>query len=353
MSPTSKKGKSDASEAKEASAHTDAPRKKSVKSTAVKKNTSPKKPSEPSKPTATKKPKKKLSSAKPKSPTVDLRLDTRDLSEVVTVQETTPRVDSASMDVQAISPKQPTVDEQTNATPSIEDTSSEPLNQDPDTSKPADSDDDQGAAMDTILEPSELPTPQDPAIDENLDPEQLLSELEKNQLLWRWASIELTVVSPVLQAALPPKKIDPSMIQNTPTPEHVYPIYDAGNAWSTSKAEEMHDAGMSMCKLYFTIEKMVCLLVERLKAENVSLEQEVQVDLFGFELAKRKTFESLINLSYNVVINNYNPSEWGDAYLARVPIWNEKGLGYPAPAPREDVYNHLYNAMNNQQSDGG
>ena len=44
-----------------------------------------------------------------------------------------------------------------------------------------------------------------------------------------------------------------------------------------------------------TIEKMIFLLIERLKSGGISEETEVQVAFGGHELAQRKGFESIIN----------------------------------------------------------
>ena len=97
----------------------------------------------------------------------------------------------------------------------------------------------------------------------------------------------------------------------------------------------MYSAGKSMCKLFYTIEKIIFMLVERLKTGGTSAETEVQVAFGGHELAQRKGFESIINLSYNVVVTNFDPGPWGERYLQVVKRLAEKGYGYPAEAPRD------------------
>ena len=101
-------------------------------------------------------------------------------------------------------------------------------------------------------------------------------------------------------------------------------------------------AGMSMCKLFFTIEKMINILISRLKSGGVSQETEVQVAFGGHEIAQRKAFESIINLSYNVVVTNFEPGEWGERYLENVKRMASK-YGYPPEAPRE-TYKQSYNS---------
>jgi hypothetical protein len=90
-----------------------------------------------------------------------------------------------------------------------------------------------------------------------------------------------------------------------------------------------------MCKLYYTIEKMIFLLTERLKTGGISVETEVQIAFGGHELAQRKTFESVINLPYNVVVTNFDPGVWGEKYLQTVKRLADKGYGYPPEAPRD------------------
>jgi hypothetical protein len=158
------------------------------------------------------------------------------------------------------------------------------------------------------------------------------------QLWWRWADFHLYVVSPTMDIRTEPNIILPERIPETGTLEFVYSIHDYGYRLSTSKAEEMYDAGMSMCKLYYTIEKMIFLLVERLKDGGVDTETEVQVAFGGHELPQRKAFESIINLDYNVVITNFDPGAWGDRYLGIAKNLARDGYGYPEKSPRANVY---------------
>lgn len=175
------------------------------------------------------------------------------------------------------------------------------------------------------------------AIESNdLDDPSVLAE-QLYQMWWRWADFELFLVSPTLNPILPPRIISPERILNTTEYEFVYPIHDFGFKLVTSKSSEMFSAGMSMCKFYYTIEKMIALMIERLKTEGISSEDEVQIAFSGHELGRRKAFESIINLNYNVVVTNFDPGSWGEQYLQVLKYVADKGFGYPSQAPR-DIY---------------
>ena len=108
----------------------------------------------------------------------------------------------------------------------------------------------------------------------------------------------------------------------------------------------MFIAGLSMCKLFYTIEKMIFLLVERLKEGGTDKETEVEVAFDGHEVAQRKCFDSVINLNYNVVVTNFDPGLWGERYLATTKRLAELGYGYPPEAPR-DVYRKPHGTQSN------
>lgn len=157
------------------------------------------------------------------------------------------------------------------------------------------------------------------------------------QIWWNWADFHIFIVSPTIQTISPPLVLPAEHLPDSNEYEFVYPILDHGFKLSTSKASEMFVAGKSMCKMFYTIEKMIFLLVERLKSGGVSSETEVQIAFAGHELAQRKGFESIINLNYNVVVTNFDPGTWGQRYLEIVKRFAEKGYGYLPEAPR-DVY---------------
>lgn len=159
------------------------------------------------------------------------------------------------------------------------------------------------------------------------------------QVCWHWANFELYIVDPFIEPISPPVLIQPESLGEGEY-EFVYPIADQGYRLSTSKAQEMFSAGMSMCKLHFTIEKMISILIERLKLGGISSETEVQVAFGGYEKAQRKAFESIINLNYNVVVTNFEPGIWGERYLKAVKIMAERGYGYPSESPRQPYLKH-------------
>lgn len=156
------------------------------------------------------------------------------------------------------------------------------------------------------------------------------------QLWWHWADFHLYVTSPSIETISPPVVIHSDTLPGSSEHEFVYDIHDSGNKLSTSKSEDMYSAGMSMCKLFYTIEKMIHILTDRMKSGGISTEQEIQVAFGGHELAQRKAFESIINLNYNVVVTNFDPGYWGENYLQVVKRMAEKGLGFPPEAPREN-----------------
>src|SRR3989338_2886356 len=150
------------------------------------------------------------------------------------------------------------------------------------------------------------------------------------QMLWRWADFHLYINAPTIPLINPPIIHEPELLPDG-TKEFVYPIVDYGFQLSTSKGIEMNAAGLSMCKLYYTIEKMIALLIERLKSAGIDTETEVHVGFGGFEMAKRKAFEVVINLGYNVIAD-FDPGPWGEMYLERVKNLAEK---YNFPFPPE------------------
>lgn len=156
-----------------------------------------------------------------------------------------------------------------------------------------------------------------------------------------WADFHLYIVAPHIEMISPPIIIHPDSIPGTSELEHVYPIIDEGYKLSTSKAEEMYSAGRSMCRLYYTIEKMIAILIERLKSGGIGTDVEVQVAFGGHLLAQRKAFECIINLVYNVVVTNFDPGVWGEHYLETVKRLADKGYGYPSETPR-DSYKQSY-----------
>lgn len=160
------------------------------------------------------------------------------------------------------------------------------------------------------------------------------------QIWWHWADFHLHVITPHIDTFSPPIIIEAELI-SADEKEFVYPIQDRGDKLSTSKGEDMFCAGKSNCKLFFTIEKMISILIDRLKAGGIDMDTEVQVAFSGHQLAQRKAFESIINLNYNVVVTNFDPGVWGENYLQNVKRVADKGFGYPSETPRQP-YKQLY-----------
>ncbi len=169
-------------------------------------------------------------------------------------------------------------------------------------------------------------------MNDSMDP--ILKVMRVYQIWWHWADFSLTIIEPEIEPIVPPLIIPPEILADGSI-EFVYPILDHGNRLEASKAEEMFSAGMSMCRLYYTIEKMIFLLVERMKSGGIDTQTEVQIAFGGHELAQRKAFESVINLTYNVVVTNFDPGEWGERYLQNVKRVADKGYGYPSETPRD------------------
>lgn len=149
-----------------------------------------------------------------------------------------------------------------------------------------------------------------------------------------WADFSLYILSPVVEVVSPPVMIEPALIMGTNELEFVYPIADFGYKLSTSKAEDMYSVGMSMCRLYYTIEKMIGILIERVRAAGSDAQAKTEVAFGGFISAQRKAFEVIINLPDNVVVTNFEPGEWGSFYLDMVRRIADKGYGHPKDAPR-------------------
>lgn len=159
--------------------------------------------------------------------------------------------------------------------------------------------------------------------------------------LWRsYADFHIYLVKPALAPISPPLVIPPEPLSEGEGLEKVYTIYDFGFKLSTSKAEDMYSSGMSMYRMYNTIEKMIAILVDRVMSQDgITSETEVQISFVGHELCQRKGFEVTINLPHNFVVTNFDPGEWGNWYLKMVKSMGER-FGYPSQSPR-DTYKKL------------
>lgn len=167
------------------------------------------------------------------------------------------------------------------------------------------------------------------------DPEALNSILYH---LWQiHCDFTLYVHSPVLPSINPPIVHQPSIVPSTNKLEHVYRIVDSGFSLSTSKGDDAYVSGLSMCRMFNTIEKMVAILIERLKESGIDgtdTETQVEIAFVGHEVAQRKCFESVINYPGNIVVTNFDPGAWGERYLDMVAAFAKQGFGYPRTTPR-------------------
>jgi hypothetical protein len=152
-----------------------------------------------------------------------------------------------------------------------------------------------------------------------------------------WGEFAILVIYPILPSNPKPKLLLPEDIGDGET-EFVYPIYDQGNTLATSKAQDIY-CNNSLCKENYTIEKMIDILYERIKQQKLEEGRSVEILFYGLEELQRKAFESLINLEFNVVVNNFEPGEWGDNYLEMIRKLEEQGYGYPAKSPRKTYRN--------------
>lgn len=155
--------------------------------------------------------------------------------------------------------------------------------------------------------------------------------------LWMtWADFHLSVTWPMIEPIHPPIVHEPKLHEDG-SPELVYPIMDVGYRLSTSRAAEGLDHGYCLQKYYNTIDKMILLLLQRLKTGGHTPEEEVRVAFAGFELGQRKAFESILNLeNENIIVVNYDPGEWGERYMKNILTLVEHGYGLPKSSPRTD-----------------
>lgn len=159
-----------------------------------------------------------------------------------------------------------------------------------------------------------------------------------NYLWTLWSDFHISVSLPFIPYQEKATIIEPDVDSKTKQVEQVYPIFDYGNKMSTSRGEDLILGHRTMGKLYNTIEKMIGLMVKRIKEhqlpEGGDTQPEARVAFAGHELGQRKAFESVINLEENVVVTNFDPGTWGDKHLQMVKELADRGYGLPKPSPR-------------------
>ena len=134
--------------------------------------------------------------------------------------------------------------------------------------------------------------------------------------------------------------INPAPLADEPNVlEFVYTIYDYGDRLMTSKHSDEQIEDLSMIKMYYTIEKMISVMYEKLEKAGTEggqddSERELLFFLDGHILCMRKAFEVIINLPQNWVVMNFDPGDWGNHYLATLQRLRDMNFDYPPPAPR-------------------
>jgi hypothetical protein len=147
--------------------------------------------------------------------------------------------------------------------------------------------------------------------------------------LWMtWADFHLTITWPVVKRLEPPILHLPKELEDGQV-ENVFTIVDSGSMLSTSRGEDAFVASSGLSKYYNTIDKMIRLLLDKLKEGGVGTEDEVRVAFRGFDLGCRKAFEAILNLEENVLVVNYDPGRWGDLYMKNILEMVERGYGMP------------------------
>lgn len=155
-----------------------------------------------------------------------------------------------------------------------------------------------------------------------------------------YASLEIRIDDPRFALTEEPVVIKPAPLEDDPNQlEFVYTILDYGDRLMASKQSENQIEDLSMLRMYYTIEKMICVMSEKLHkiepTKNEDLEKEILFYLEGHQLCMRKAFEVIINLPDNWVVMNFDPGTWGNNYLATLQRLRDKNFDYPPPAPRD------------------
>lgn len=131
--------------------------------------------------------------------------------------------------------------------------------------------------------------------------------------------------------------------------EFVYPIHDYGDRLIACKQSDHEFSHQTMSKMYYTIEKMIFIWYEKVKALGGGDDQETLVYLDGHKYCMRKAFETIINIPDNWIVMNFDPEAWGHQYLETLNRLRKKNFDFPSSAPRED-YKHLHGARLPKQS---
>lgn len=172
--------------------------------------------------------------------------------------------------------------------------------------------------------------------------------MEAVNYLWiLWADFSVYINEPYVPMESEPTVIEPEFDSKTNTYEYVYPIYDYGDHLTTSRGKDMIKGSRSTGKLFMTIEKIITIMISRIRKHQQELGEEDQGDegssaqgpesrvaFAGCILGQRKAFESIINLKDNVIVTNFDPGAWGQRHLQNIKTIADRGYGFPKPAPR-------------------
>lgn len=176
----------------------------------------------------------------------------------------------------------------------------------------------------------------------NMDEATLMESL---YYLWiLWADFTVFIDAPGIPKAKEPTFILPTVDPKTKAVEPVYRIVDWGDRFITSRGEDVGVSTRSTAKFFNTIEKVIGLMLARIK-EHMDFEEEggeeggsagpeARIVFAGHELGQRKAFESVINLRENVVVTNFDPGAWGQRHLQNIKRISDAGYGLPPQAPR-------------------
>ncbi len=161
------------------------------------------------------------------------------------------------------------------------------------------------------------------------------------------AYFELRIEHPSFVLTEQPVIIKPAPLEDDKHQvEHVYSIFDFGDRLITSKVTEHQIENLSMLKMFYTIEKMVFIMHDKISkidsggSTSDDKQNEFMFYLDGHILCLRKAFEVIINLPDNWLVMNFEPGEWGNSYISALQRLREQGYQYPPPAPR-DIYRHV------------
>ena len=168
------------------------------------------------------------------------------------------------------------------------------------------------------------------------------------------AYFELRIEHPNFVLTEQPDVIKPQTLEeDVHAFEHVYTIFDFGDRLITSKVTEYQIENQSMLKMFYTIEKIIAIMHDKIKkiegggSVSDDSQKEFMFYLDGHLLCLRKAFEVIINLPDNWLVMNFEPGEWGNSYISALQRLREKGYQYPPPAPR-DIYRHQLGKTSNK-----